>query len=183
MVKYFTGKGDNGYTGMLGEGRMAKYDLRAETLGAVDETNSALGMARAWSKDPHKIEIILKIQRELYQLMGEVAATPENAERFRAISEQNVAWLESLVEEFGSQVELPKEFIVPGDAPASAAMDLARTATRRAERRMVEFQHKVQNTNPCLLSYLNRLSSLLFIMELHEVRLAGKETPTLAVKK
>ncbi len=182
MPKLFTGKGDEGYTGLLGEGRVAKYDLRMEAVGAVDEATAALGMARSQAQNPETGAVLLHVQRDLYLLMAEAAATAENAERFHQINAARVSWLEEQIEALGQQVPLPKEFIVPGDSTAGAYLDLGRTIVRRAERRMAELLHRGDVQNPELLRYLNRLSSLCFMLELRENQAAGVEKSTLAKK-
>jgi cob(I)alamin adenosyltransferase len=91
-----------------------------------------------------------------------------------------VAWLEGEVEAFGSRIEMPEDFIVPGDDAPSAALDLARTIVRRAERSLTRLHLEGQLENPHLLRYLNRLSSLCFVLELWEIRQSGVDRPTLA---
>ncbi len=177
---FYTLTGDEGYTGLLGQGRIAKEDPRIEALGAVDEANAALGVARAQARSPEAAALLLMIQRDLYGLMGELAATPENAERFRVIDAQKVTWLETQVDTLSHMVEVPREFIVPGDTLASAYFDLARTVVRRAERRVADLLHRAELTNPQLLRYLNRLSSFCFVLELRENQIAGNTNITLA---
>lgn len=181
--RFYTGKGDDGTTGLLGEGRVSKTDARMEALGALDETSAALGLARSLSEDGMTSGLVMRIQRELYQLMAEVAATPENAERFRGIGAENVAWIEEQADRLSAQVDLPREFIVPGDTPLAAAFSLARTVCRRAERRVVALRDAGGLPNPHLLSYLNRLSSFCFVLELHAVQAGGKGIPTFARNK
>jgi cob(I)alamin adenosyltransferase len=172
MSKFYTRGGDDGYTGLLGPGRIAKEDARLEAVGAVDEANALLGIARAQAHSPEYGEILLIIQRDLYGLMAELAATPENAERFRVINSERVAWLEQQVDALTKVVDVPKEFIVPGDTFEGAFLDLARAVVRRAERRAAAVFHSGDIANIELLRYLNRLSSFVFIYELHETRLA-----------
>ncbi len=180
MVKFYTKTGDDGYTGLLGEGRVPKYDPRPEALGTLDEASAALGMARAVCLTPGMGEMLITVQRDLYNLMAEVSATPENAPRFRKIDAGRVSWLEARTDALSGQVTLPKEFIVPGDFPGGAALALARTIVRRAERRVAQLLHTQQIENPQLLRYLNRLSSLCFVLELWEDQSSGKSSPTLA---
>lgn len=174
MSPFYTQTGDEGKTGLLGEGRVAKFDLRIEALGALDEANAALGLARASANAPLIAPLILEVQHDLYKLMSEVGATPENAEKFRFIDSARVKWLEQQTDAISAEVEVPKEFIMPGENPSSAAMALARTIVRRAERRVVELHHAGGLKNPSLLAYLNRLSSLCFALELIETRQAGR---------
>lgn len=178
--KFYTRKGDDGSTGLLGEGRVAKSDLRMEALGSLDETTAALGVARSLCQSADARETLVQIQRHLYGIMGETAATGENAEKFRAVESRQVEWLEQQTDRLTELVEVPREFIVPGDSPAGAAVDLARTICRRAERRMVELAERGDVHNPALLQYLNRLSSYCFVLELLENKIAGGDQPTLA---
>ncbi len=180
MSPFFTRSGDDGTTGILGEGRVPKNDLRLEALGALDEVNAALGLARAMCQSVDTAAWIVQIQRDLYGLMGEVAATAENAPRFRRIDAGKVAWLEQLVEKVSQEVAVPEEFILPGDTLPGAALDLARTVVRRAERRLVDLSQRGDLENPHLLEYINRLSSFCFIAELLENQTGGKPNPTLA---
>jgi cob(I)alamin adenosyltransferase len=176
MSPFYTQTGDEGNTGLLGEGRVPKFDLRIEALGALDEATAALGLARAAANAPQIEPLIVEIQRDLYKLMAEVGATPENAAKFRNINEERIIWLEQQIDAITAEVEIPKEFILPGEVPSSAAMGLARTIIRRAERRVVELYHAGGLDNLALLAYLNRLSSLCFALELLENRQAGQST-------
>ena len=178
-MSFYTSKGDDGTTNLLGEGRVAKYHARIEAVGTLDESTAALGLARAQALDALSSGILLEAQRDLYKLMAEVAATPENAEKFRLIDAARVTWLEEQTDALSKLVEMPKEFIVPGDSLAGAALSLARTVIRRAERRVVELFDAGELTNPDLQRYLNRLSSLCFVLELLENKAAG-HTTTLA---
>jgi cob(I)alamin adenosyltransferase len=180
MPSFYTRRGDDGFTGLLGEGRVAKYDARPEAVGTIDEATAALGVARTACQSGQNAALILTAQRDLYHLMAEIAATPENASRFRKINAQRVTWLEEQTDLLSSQIELPKDFIMPGDSAAGAAIAMARTIIRRAERRVAQLLHDQMIENADLLRYLNRLSSLCFVLELDENRLGGEEAPTLA---
>jgi cob(I)alamin adenosyltransferase len=180
MTQFYTRTGDDGFTGLLGEGRVPKYHPRPETVGIIDEATSALGLARAVCLDQKHKEILLTAQRDLYNLMAEVAATPENAARFRIIDEKRVDWLETQTDSISENLEMPNEFIIPGDSHAGAALALSRTVVRRAERQVARMLHSGDIENPELLRYLNRLSSLCFVLELRENQAAGTSTPTLA---
>ncbi len=177
---FYTRAGDDGYTGLLGKERVAKEDLRLEALGTVDEAGAALGVARAHARSPEGPGLLLQIQRDLYGLMAELAATPENAERFHTIDAARVAWLEAQVDALSGYTEVPQEFIVPGDTVEGAFFDLARAVVRRAERRAAALLHRGDMTNPELLRYLNRLSSLCFVLELRENQIVGNTKITLA---
>jgi cob(I)alamin adenosyltransferase len=175
-MTFYTSKGDDGTTNLLGEGRVAKYHARIEAVGTLDESTAALGLARAQCLDPHSALILLEAQRDLYKLMAEVAATLENAEKFHFIDEARVTWLEQQTDAISQMVEMPREFILPGDSLAGAALSLARAIIRRAERRIVELFDLNELSNPDLQRYLNRLSSLCFVMELLENKAAGHQT-------
>jgi cob(I)alamin adenosyltransferase len=112
--------------------------------------------------------------------MAELSATPENAEKFRFINAERLTWLEEATDRIGTQVEMPHEFIVPGDSVAGAALAVARTVVRRAERKVAQLVHAGELENIDCLRYLNRLSSLCFVLELLENQAAGKNLPTLA---
>ena len=175
-MRFYTTKGDDGTTGLLGEGRVTKYHARIEAVGTLDESTTALGLARAQCLDPRSGGIILEAQRDLYKIMAEVAATPENAEKFRMIDASRVTWLEEQTDAISEIVEMPKEFILPGDSLAGAALSLARAIVRRAERRVVEVRDEQEVSNLDLQRYLNRLSSLGFVLELLENIAAGHQT-------
>jgi len=175
-MSFYTSKGDDGTTNLLGEGRVTKYHARIEAVGTLDESTAAIGLARAQCLDPRSGPILLEAQRDLYKLMAEVAATPENAERFHFIHASRVKWLEEQTDALSEVVEMPKEFILPGDSLAGAALSLARAIVRRAERRVVELFDEQEVVNPDLQRYLNRLSSLCFVLELLENRAAGHKT-------
>lgn len=175
-MTFYTAKGDDGTTGLLGEGRVPKYHIRMEAVGALDEASAALGLARAQCGAPQTAPILIEVQRDLYKLMAEVAATPENAERFHFIDSARVNWLEKQTDELSAIVEMPKQFILPGDTLGGAALSLARAVVRRAERRVVSLFDEEEVVNADLQRYLNRLSSLCFVLELLENQNAGKKT-------
>jgi cob(I)alamin adenosyltransferase len=180
MTHFYTRTGDDGFTGLLGKGRVPKYDHRMETVGAVDEATAALGVARAACQAPGTAELLLAVQRDLYHLMAEISATPETAQQFRQIDASRVSWLEEQIDLVGEKVAMPQEFIVPGDSTTGAALAVARTITRRAERQMTKLVHSGEVENREILRYLNRLSSLCFALELLENQAAGRNSPTLA---
>src|SRR2546428_8542058 len=165
MAKVTTGTGDTGYTGLLGSERVLKYDPRPDPFGTVDEATSALGLARAMAQDQNVKDIIYRIQQELYLLMGELATLPENYEKMGLrMTIEHVQRLEQIEEELKREVEIPNKFIIPGDTLDGAALDLARTIIRRAERMAVKLLHDgvIQDTE--VIGYLNRLSDLVFIL-------------------
>ncbi len=165
MAKVTTGTGDDGYTGLLGDQRVPKFDPRPDTFGTVDEATSALGLARALTQDAHAREVILHMQRDLYILMAELATPSEHqaAVGFRVTAE-HIRWLEEAEADLQQRVEIPNKFVIPGDSPDGAALDLARTIVRRAERLAVKLLHDGTITNGEVVRYLNRCSDLIFIL-------------------
>lgn len=179
-VKFYTAAGDDGTTGVLGAGRVKKYHPRPAAVGDVDEAQAALGVARAVMQDTDAAATVLQAQRDLYHLMAEVSATPEAAPQFRQIDEGRVQWLEAQTDAYGERISLPREFTVGGDSLPGAALDLARTVVRRAERAVVRLFDEGYVENPALLAYLNRLSSLLFVLSRYEDALSGQSAVRLA---
>lgn len=179
MAKVTTGTGDTGYTGLLGEQRVAKYDPRPDTFGTVDEATSALGLARALAQDKKVKDIIYRVQQELYLLMGELATPAENYEKMGLrMTIEHVQQLEQVEEELKREVEIPNKFIIPGDSVDGAALDLARTIIRRAERMAVKLLHDGVIQNIEVVRYLNRLSDLVFILARYiEVKSSLAERP------
>jgi cob(I)alamin adenosyltransferase len=174
--KSYTGRGDDGTTGLLGPGRVPKYDPRPEAYGAVDEAQAGLGLVRASDCTPRVQEIVLVIQRTLYLMMSELAAAGDEDGPFvGSITAAHLEQLENWIAEFEGHIDIAHEFVVPGDSPAGAALHLARTIVRRAERMAVRLASEGLLANKQVLRYLNRLSSLLFVMALFEdTRTTGK---------
>lgn len=175
-MSFYTRTGDDGKTGVLGPGRLHKYHPRIEALGALDEASAALGLARASCLAQETPPLLRQAQKDLYRLMAEVAATPENAQKIQGLEASRVDWLEEQTDAISRQVAVPREFILPGDTPSGAALSLARTIVRRAERRVSELFDLNELSNPQLLRYLNRLSSLCFVLEILENQTAGRST-------
>jgi cob(I)alamin adenosyltransferase len=180
MGSFYTRNGDDGSTGFLGKGRILKSDIRMEALGSLDEANAALGIARAMSGLENTKQTLLHVQRDLYGIMTEISAVQEGGGKFPQINQSHITWLEDKMNDLGKTIEIPAEFIIPGDTIPGAGLDLARTIIRRAERRVVELSQRNDLNNTNLLCYLNRLSSLCFVIELVENYHAGQSGPTLA---
>lgn len=177
----YTRVGDDGYTGVLGRERVAKYDIMPVAYGTVDEASAILGLARTAVKHPASADMIVEIQRDLYAAMADLATTPEAAEKSGVrLGAARVDWLESLTDEVVGQVEIPPAFIIGGDSYAGALLDVARTVVRRAERHIAQMHHQALLCNPAVLQYFNRLSSLLFALSRLEDKAAGVEQFTLA---
>ena len=177
-TKLYTGAGDEGYTGLLGQERVPKYDLRPAAYGAVDEASTFLGLARADASASERTrQLVMAVQRDLWLLMGELAAAP-GVELPRRLTADRVAWLETETDQLGAEFPPLKEFVLPGDTEISARLDVARAVVRRAERDVVKLLHEQSLSNKDIIRYLNRLSSLLFALARYEDYQAGrKSTP------
>ena len=170
-----TKTGDAGETSLMYGRRVPKTDPRVEAYGCVDELNAALGLVRATAGAPLVAEQILSIQKELVTVMGELATAPEDLERYEkdGYSLTNAAMVDRLtaaVEDLEKDKTLyGKGWVMPGNTPLAAALDLARTVCRRAERRVAALdgaEHSIAE----ILRYLNRLSDLCWLL----ARLAEK---------
>ena len=179
-IKFYSATGDDGTTSLLGEGRVKKYHPRPQAYGTVDEAQAALGVARASMRDAEAAEVVLQAQRDLYNLMAELAAPRETADRFRVIDAGRVKWLEEQTDRFGEQLDLPREFTVSGSSLPGAYLDLARAIVRRAERKVVQLFDERLIDNRELIRYLNRLSALCFVLSRYEDGLSGDRAVTLA---
>jgi cob(I)alamin adenosyltransferase len=172
-VKIYTKTGDGGDTGLFGGGRVPKDDARVEAYGDVDELNAVLGMARAVELMPRIDEVLVPLQRDLFAI-GALLATPDrdkmaqHLEKAR-IDEHRIAELEQSIDDAESELEPLRAFVLPGGTPKAAALHVARTVCRRAERRIVRLQHDVELPRLVVI-YMNRLSDLLFTL----ARLANK---------
>ena len=165
QVTIYTRKGDDGTTGLLYGGRVRKDSDPIEINGAVDEAQAALGLARAHGRaDAELDEMLTRIERELYVLMAEIATLPENRDKLTPevsmVSQGMVDRIEERIDELATRVAMPKEFVVPGQNLTSAALDVARTAIRRAERLNVSYPIEGSFAG----AYLNRLSDYVWMM-------------------
>jgi cob(I)alamin adenosyltransferase len=167
-VRIYTRKGDDGTTGLLYGGRISKADPAAEAYGSVDEAVAALGLARALSERGGPRSLLLRLQRELFIVGADLATNPEERAKLKPgvslVTSEMVDDLERLIDASVEEHPLPQQFVVPGANPASAALDLARTLVRRAERRTVELRDADRTVSSEVLRYLNRLSDLLFVL-------------------
>jgi len=166
-VKTFNKRGDQGQTDLLFGERVSKANPRSEAYGTIDEAISALGLARCWATPPVR-EIVLSLQQELFTVNAELATPSQHyaklVARGQTVTPEMTDRLEALIDELEAQVELPKAFAIPGGSTSSAALDLARTIVRRAERRVVALKEDNAIPNDEVLKYLNRLADLLFVL-------------------
>jgi len=173
-MKIYTARGDQGGTDLLGE-RVSKADPRIELMGSLDEATSTIGFGRSLATWSNANELLLATQRDLYQIMAELAFVDTTRPESLQFSEGRVSWLESSIATVQESVELPREFVVTGDTTAGAALDVARTVARRAERHAVALADAGVIGNPQIIRYLNRLSTLLFILaRAEDVQHGGK---------
>jgi cob(I)alamin adenosyltransferase len=181
VVKIYTKKGDDGSTSLWYGGRVAKHDARTEAYGSIDEANSALGAARALcgSDRPDLADDLLRLQREMFVAGAELATAPEASDRLEdevsRVTEDMVEALEVEIDRYMDQVDLPPQFVIPGGTELSAALDVARTAIRRAERRVVALRDTDGLASEAVLRFLNRASDLAFAM----ARFADEDSPQL----
>ncbi len=165
MLRIYTKTGDDGTTGLLYGGRVAKDSPVMQVTGSVDEAQAAMGVARAEAEPDSELDVLLtRLERELYVLMAEVATDPSHRSKLvpgtTLVTDGMVAALETDIDGLIARVTMPTEFVIPGASRASAALDVARTVVRRAERQLVS--HPIEGS--LVGRYLNRLSDLLWAM-------------------
>lgn len=163
MSRVYTGKGDDGSTGLLYGGRVPKDHRLPEAYGTVDEAQAAIGLARAATERGGELDVTLvEVERDLYVLMAELATQPENRAKLvdgqTRVTEAMVEALSTRTDDLADRFDFPTEFVVPGQNELSARLDVARTVVRRAERRAIPAADEGSHAVP----YLNRLSSLLW---------------------
>lgn len=165
----YTRGGDTGETSLLGGVRVPKDTLRIEVYGTIDEATSAMGLARATTKQDDLCREIIVLQGELIAVMAELATAPGASAaklpkiQLTPVQASQVERLERTIDHYEAQRIPTHHFVRPGGSVASAALDMARTFVRRAERRLISLARE-QDVNPLLVKYLNRLSDLLYVM-------------------
>lgn len=175
-MRIYTRTGDKGDTGLFGGGRVPKSHPRVEAYGDIDELNAAIGMARSVEMMPRIDEVLAPIQRDLFGL-GALLATPQpekvrqQLEKAR-IDDDRITQLERAIDDGESELEPLTAFILPGGTPKAAALHVARTVCRRAERHVIALGHDIE-IPPIVIRYLNRLSDLLFVLARVANRRAG----------
>jgi cob(I)alamin adenosyltransferase len=180
-VKIYTKTGDDGTTGLFGGARVPKDDARVIAYGTVDELNAAIGVARASEPAAFADELLEAVQRDLFTLGAELAA-PDAARAARAlpgapIGDDAVGTLERAIDAQEARLTPLKQFVLPGGAPKAAALHVARTVCRRAERQVVALGHATP-VSPAMVRYLNRLSDLLFVLARGANAAAGRSDVT-----
>lgn len=163
-MKIYTARGDQGGTDLLGE-RVTKDDPRIDLIGDLDESTSSIGFARSLATWNNANDLLLTAQRDMYGIMAELAFIDTTRPDAMVFQAERIDWLEGAIAEVQEHVSLPREFVVSGETTPGAALDVARTVVRRAERKAVAAANVEGSTfNPEIVRYLNRLSSLLFIL-------------------
>ncbi|NOH15603.1 cob(I)yrinic acid a,c-diamide adenosyltransferase [Clostridium cochlearium] len=161
-MKIYTKGGDKGQTFLIGGERTYKYDDRVWAYGTIDELNSSLGLARAKLRDENFRKVLLKIQKQLFELAAELAST--GTDKYKEnISEKDVEFLEKIIDELNEEMPSLNSFIVPGGTEESATLDVARTVARKGERYIVKLESNYY-VNKNLLKYMNRLSDLIYTL-------------------
>ena len=173
-MKIYTRAGDDGQTGLLGPGRVSKDDARIEAYGTIDELNAVLGIARAHGLEPEDDALVGLLQDELFAV-GSALADPDPKGPFHAtITADRTERLERRIDALEADLDPLRRFILPGGSPAAAQLHLARTVCRRAERKVVALGHRPGEHVPeAILTYINRLSDLLFVLSRAVNRRAG----------
>jgi cob(I)alamin adenosyltransferase len=172
VTRIYTRGGDDGTTGLLYGGRVDKSDARTESYGAVDEAVAALGMARVVVADRALADHVLRLQRELFVVGSELSTETRNAHKLRPgvtkVTAEMVDALEELIDAYTARINMPQDFVVPGETQGSAFLDLARTIVRRAEWRTVALERAGGLTDREAVRYLNRLADLVFVLARYE---------------
>ena len=168
LNRIYTKTGDNGTTGLVRGPRRRKDDIRIEAYGTVDEANSCVGLARLSSASMPKIDNVLgRVQNDLFDVGSDLATPGEDQDGERVslrITASQTEWLEKQIDHYNEGLAPLTSFVLPGGTPLSAALHLARTVTRRAERLVVALAEREPDLNPETTRYLNRLSDLLFVL-------------------
>jgi len=171
-LRIYTKTGDGGETGLVGGARISKDSARIAAIGAIDELNAGLGVARCEAFGSFLEEEIAKIQNWLFQLGAEVATPPGSKFKNDSISEKEVAYLEESMDSQNEQLPALKNFILPGGCELAAQLHLARCVCRRAERELL-FLHRSEPIRDVSRKFLNRLSDWIFLASRTANRLAG----------
>jgi cob(I)alamin adenosyltransferase len=173
-MKIYTKTGDDGQTGLFGGERVFKDDERVEAYGSVDETNAALGVARAAGLSPDVDAMLERIQAQLFVLGAELATPTDHRGRLRLplLDTADATALEGDIDRLEAGLPALTSFVLPAGTAGASALHLARTVCRRAERRVVAIQDSAKLRGE-LVIYLNRLSDLLFVMARRENHAAG----------
>lgn len=167
-MKIYSRRGDQGQTSLFSGERVDKDLPRVATYGTLDELNSVLGIALAFSQNEKVRKILLSLQHKLFKAGADLASTTSQKRRIDRIQETDWRHLETIIDELQGEVPTLKDFILPGGSSGAAFLQLGRAVCRRAERQLVALMKIDQDVNSQLLIYLNRLSDLLFVAARYE---------------
>ena len=173
MPKIYTKTGDKGETGRFDGTRVPKNDPLIEVNGAIDECNSAIGLSRSYVEDA-RLDSILKEFQSLLIVAGSEVTNVGRSDRLPSITDEHITALETLIESIEPQLEPLTNFILPAGGKASAHLHLARTLSRKVERRLVALREQME-INAVLLAYFNRLSDTLFVLARYAAKLSGSK--------
>lgn len=188
MANLYTKTGDKGTTALVGGSRVAKSDLKVECYGTVDEAISSLGFARTQSSSELVLDVLKKVETRLFAVGAELAADEKGLKKleglkptgcddelsFVPVTEDDISYLEGVIDKITVLVGKQREFVIPGVNASSAALHVARTIVRKAERRVVELS-QVEDVRPLVQKYLNRLSDLVFALARYEEEVPARE--------
>ena len=172
LNRIYTRTGDDGTTALGTGERRVKYDLRIEAYGTIDEVNAAIGLARLHTANDARVDAMLaRVQNDLFDLGADLCSPDKGkgpgGERL-AIVDAQVTRLEQEIDTLNADLSPLRSFVLPGGTPAAAALHLARTICRRAERLIVELSHRRdESVSAALIKYVNRLSDFLFVASRH----------------
>jgi len=174
LTRIYSGKGDDGTTGLVGGQRVPKDSPRVAAYGSVDELNSHIGLALSLGLDPELTRALKSIQNDLFHLGSDLATREEDRARLEIpqIERRHVDVLEQLIDRLSEELGPLENFILPGGSPGAAALHVARAVCRRAERDAIALS-RVEAIGPFVAQYLNRLSGVLFVMARYENRTRG----------
>lgn len=176
-MKHYTGSGDSGQTALLAGGRVPKQNLRVEAYGSVDELNSILGWAVSCLGPTDESRVaLMRVQGELFELGSDLATPMESTplKPIRRMAPGHVTRLEKDADSFGSHLSDLHSFVLPGGCEAASRLHVARAVARKVERRIASLASE-ENVNPDVLRYMNRLSSLLFVLARWQNKQAGNK--------
>jgi len=177
-MKIYTKSGDKGQTSLYGGRRVSKDDIRIEAYGSIDELNSHLGyLISLLSSDIGQVELLTEIQNRLFTIGSNLASDPHKELLVPDLNEEDILKLENAMDNMDTELEPLRAFVLPGGSSANSVAHICRTVTRRAERRMITLSG-IEEVNPILIKYVNRLSDYFFVVSRYIAHKMGHtETP------
>lgn len=180
-MRIYTRRGDDGTTGLLYGGRVGKDDLRTQVYGTLDETVSVLGLARGQGLVPKVDDIVVRLQREMFVVGAQLATAEEHQQKLEPgvskVTPEMTERLEQEIDQLMEQHPVPNEFVLPGELAGAAALDVARSVVRRAEREAVALDRAGGVPDPEIMRYVNRVSDLIYALARFEEAERGRKAP------